>query len=88
MIKAESIYDIFLALDQTEKETFCKLIKNPIPQTETNWIHTWDALSEYLGDISVRSLQRYEKEGIITKYRLGKKVFFKKSEIDKSLIRM
>ncbi len=48
----------------------------------TDWIHEWKGLSEYLGGISVRTLQRYEKEGIIQKYRLGKKVLFKKSEVD------
>ena len=55
---------------------------------ETEWIHEWKGLKKYLGGISVRTLQRYHKAGIITKYRLGKKVLFKKSEIDKALVKI
>jgi len=85
-MKAESVYDIFLALDQQEKEKFCKLLKKPTSKTDTDWVHTWEDLSKYLGGISIRTLQRYQKEGIIKKYRLGKKVFFKKSEVDAALV--
>jgi len=81
-MKAESVYEIFLALEESEKEKFYKLLKKPMPETETNWIHTWEDLSKYLGGISIATLQRYSKQGIIQKYRLGKKVFFKKDEID------
>tara|TARA_B100000378_G_scaffold70854_1_gene54073 strand:+ start:7398 stop:7568 length:171 start_codon:yes stop_codon:yes gene_type:complete len=55
---------------------------------KSDWIHEWKGLKNYLGGISVRTLQRYEKEGIIKKYRLGKKVFFKKSEVDSALVEM
>ena len=85
-MKAESVYEIFLALDQSEKEKFFQLLKKPMPQTETDWIHSWENLSKYLDGISIRTLQRYHKEGIFKKYRLGKKVFFSRIEIDQALI--
>ena len=53
---------------------------------QSDWIHEWNGLKEYLGGVSVRTLQRYQKAGIIKKYRLGKKVMFKKSEVDQAII--
>ena len=55
-------------------------------KTESPWLYEWKGLSEYLGGVSTRTLLRWEKEGLIKKYKLGRKVFFKKEEIDKSLI--
>ena len=87
-MKAESVYDIFLALEESEKQRFCKLLKKPMPKTETNWIHTWENLSKYLDGISIRTLQRYHKQRIISKYRFGRTVYFNRNEIDNALVKV
>ena len=54
-------------------------------KTESPWLYEWNGLSEYLGGVSTRTLQRWEKENLIKKYKLGRKVFFRKEEIDQAL---
>ena len=50
------------------------------------YINGWKGLSEYLGGTPIRNLYDWEKEGLIKKYKLGKKVFFKREEIDQAMI--
>lgn len=45
-------------------------------------------LSWYLKGLPASTFDKYVREGKITKYLLGKKPLYKKSDIDKSLIRV
>ena len=49
-------------------------------------INGWKGLSEYLVGCPITTLSDWEKEGLIKKYKIGKRVFIKKVEIDKALI--
>lgn len=56
----------------------------------TEWIYTREGLSDYLGmgdyKPSTKTIERWEKAGIIKAYKRGRKLFYKKSEIDQSAI--
>ena len=86
-MKAEIVYEVMKELDQKERKRFFQLIQKPMPkELKSDWIHTWESLSDYFGGISIRTLQRYEKAGIIKKYRLGKKVMFKRSDVEQAVV--
>ena len=86
-MKAELAYTILTDLPEEELERLFKMLKQPIPVVErSTYINGWDGLSDYMGGTAKRTLQNWEKEGLIQKYKIGKRVFFKKEEIDKSLI--
>ena len=88
-MRAESVHDIITALPEGEKVHLFEMLDKPLKiEKSTDWIHEWKGLSEYLDGVSIRTLQRYHKEGIIKKYRLGKKVMFKKSEVDKAPVQV
>lgn len=86
-MKAESVYDIFLSLTNEEKKRFLNMLSKPMPEIEVKpWLDGWKGLSEYLGGCPITTLSDWEKEGLIKKYKIGKRVFFKKEEINQALI--
>lgn len=50
-----------------------------------NWIYQWGGLSKHLGGVPISTLKDWEREGLIKKYKLGRKVFFKPEEVDKAV---
>lgn len=85
-MKAETVYEVLLTLKQEERERFFKIIEKPMPPVQENpYLNGWKGLSEYLGGTPVRNLHEFAQRGIIIKYKIGKKVIFKKEEIDKTL---
>lgn len=86
-MKAETVYEVLLALKQEERERFFKIIEKPMPPGQENpYLNGWNALSEYLGGTARQTLVNWQKEGIITKYKVGKRVYFNKKEIDNALL--
>lgn len=84
-MKAECVYDIILLLKEEERVRLFKLLEMPMPPVlESPYISGWDKLAVYL-DTPKRNLANLEKEGIIKKYKLGKKVMFKKEEINAAI---
>ena len=83
-MKAESVYDVLTALNDYEKKRLFQMLKKPLPKVvDSPYLSGWKGLSEFLGGTPIRNLYDWEKEGLIKKYKLGKKVFFKREEIDK-----
>ena len=86
-MKAECIYDIITALEDNEQKKLFKILKKPLPKYEDlKYLNGWKGLSAYLGGALIRNLHEWEKEGLIQKYKIGKKVFFKKEEINQAMI--
>ena len=86
-MRAESVYDVLLDLKQNEMEKLFEMIQKPMPKCHKSiWIQGWKGLSNYLDGASYQTLVTWEKEGLLKKYRLGKKVFFKREEVDNALI--
>ena len=86
-MKAVSVYDVIKELKEPERVKLFKMLGKPMPKVESfPYLNGWKGLSEYLGGTPIRNLHEWEKEGLIQKYKIGKKVFFKKKEIDSSLI--
>lgn len=56
----------------------------PKPTEPEQYIHGYEGLAAHLG-ISITSAWRLRKSGKLPFYRAGKKLFFKASEIEKTL---
>ena len=86
-MKAELVYSLLTELPEVELKKLFKMLKQPIPKVQQSpYVNGWDGLSDYMGGTAKKTLQNWEKEGFFQKYKIGKRVFFKKEEIDRSLI--
>ena len=70
-MKAESIFNDVKSLPKKERSRLFVMLKEEWPE-ETDWIHEWKGLSEHFGGVSVSTLKRCHKAGIIKKYQIGR----------------
>ena len=86
-MKAESIYDVLMALNDKEKKRLFQMLKKPLPKiVDSPYLSGWKGLSEHLGGTAKQTLISWEKSGLIQKYKIGKKVYFKRKEIAQAMI--
>lgn len=52
---------------------------------KAEYIYQRKGLSEYLGGVPERTIQNWEKAGILKAYKMGRQIFYKKEEIDKAI---
>ena len=84
-MKAKCVYDILKFLEEPERIKLFKMLKKPIPKVEVDpWLYQWGGLSKYLGGVPINTLEDWERKGLIKKYKLGRKVLFKKKEVDEA----
>ena len=88
-MKAELVYSLISELPKEELKRLSKMLGRPMPKVEPSpYLNGWVGLSEYLGGTANRTLQNWERDGLIQKYKIGKRVFFKKEEIERALIKV
>ena len=82
---ASSMEMVLVKLSYIEAEL--KGIKENFQPKEPVELFTWEQTAEYL-KISLTTLWHWNKSGILPSHRIGNRAYYKRSEIESSLIRI